>query len=608
MSYRTALRIASVTLLLCTAATVNSQTTRAPMGINVNDNNDWSTPVWVNMMYQGREWQGKNLVTMDYSSGCPLDSFELDANGYPLEIPQTVTGYSEPQGLMCYLPANYPPGNYVLLFEGDGDMYLMRAQNLQKQPGRWTFTYGSGNLELGIIRSTRGNHLRNIRILPAASENTDYVNHPFLQSYMDVVSKFHCLRFMGWQGTNCSTQKYWNKRRLPTSYTQATSSAFGPAIEYSVIMCNEANADLWFCVPNEADDQYLDSCAALIKRTLNPAHKLYIEYSNECWNWAPGFCQFHWINAVNGVGGCAGAADSIKNAILQIWQNGGSHFETYAWLADRMFKHFRAAWTGTDRQRLVRVCASQFTDTRSITKVMALGGCDALAYAPYFGMSGTANTLFCNAAAGSVRSQTIVDSINAQVTRDTTSLRRAGDIARNAGVSLIYYEGGPDFGYDNCTFSGAYGDSVKKANRLPGMYDVYVKAIQSSLTAQVNCQLYVPLILYGDPEHYGHLDSATQLSAYTFAQLPPKWRALMDCNSAKAAIGVAPTMARATVAASRVAPRTVLSIGNVAATLSRAAGKGAATCVYDLTGRRVRVVRTGLTGNAVYVLSQLKRQ
>jgi hypothetical protein len=609
MSHRAIVLRSALALLLGLCAVPSAQTTRVPMGINVNNNQQGEPPVWLNMMLQGREWEGKNLQTFDYSSGCPLDSFELDADGYPLEIPQTVTGFSEPQGLMCWLPANYPPGRYVLLYDGDGDFFLYHAQNVQKQAGRWTFDYPGGgtDFELDILRSTRGNHIHNVRIIPVAAEGTDYVNHPFLPSYLNVMSKFHCLRFMGWQGTNCSTQKNWNKRRLPTSYTQATSASYGPAIEYAAIMCNEANADMWFCVPHQADDQYLDSCAALIKRTLSPPHKLYLEYSNECWNWGPAFCQFRWINGDAGdANACLGAADSIVSAIRQIWANDGSHFEAYGWLADRTFKHFRAVWTGADRQRLVRVCASQCLDARALTKVMSMGGCDAFACAPYFGMSNEANTRFCNAATGSVTTKMILDSISAQVTGDTSYLHMASDIARNAGVPLIYYEGGADFGYDGCTYQGAYSDSVKAACRLPGMYDVCVKAIRESLTPQVNCQLYVPLNCFGAPEHYGHIDSSGQLAAYPFAQLPPKWRALMDCNTDKGTSGVAPTLASAARATPRIAPRTVLGLGNLGVALRHVAGTDAVT-LYDMRGRRVQALGPTVAQHAVYIVDELKR-
>jgi hypothetical protein len=570
------------------------------------------------MMFQGREWMAKNLRTMDFSSNCPIDSFQLDSNEYPLQLPMNVTGYSEPQGLAIFLPGNYPPGHYVMLYDGDGDMYMMHETNLQKQTGRWTFDYsGNGNnIELGITRSTLGNHIRNIRIIPASAEGTDYVNHPFLPNYLSVVSKFHCLRFMGWENTNCSPLVKWNQRRLSGAYTQA-SAGVGPAIEYACMMCNNANTDMWYCIPHQADDQFIDSCAALIKRTLNPAHKLYIEYSNETWNWAPGFCPFYWINGNNGVGGCEGAADSIKNAILQIWNNGGSHFETYAWLADRTLKHFRAVWTGADRQRLVRVCGSQEGDSRAITKLMSLGGCDAMAVAPYFGIiwGTTANTEFCAAANGSVTTKMILDSLNANVTRDTAELHRVGNIAKSNGVSLVYYEGGPDWGYNNCTFINAYADSVEAALRQPGFYDVYVKAIRESLTPQVNAQLYIPLILFGDPEHYGHLDSAAELTSYPFAQLPPKWRALMDCNTDKAPSAALPRAGvRSASATLTLGTRRLLAVAGGGPSLTTVISRSVPAALYDLRGQQVlttkgvasaRAPRQDVVAHGVFVVKEV---
>jgi hypothetical protein len=601
--------LVGATVVLVMAGILSAQT-KIPMGINVDDQNYYGEPVFTNMMLNAEDWHLKNADgSGGYSSGCPRDSLKTDSAGYPLQIPQNVTGYA-PQMVEAPLGWLYPAGRYVITWDGDGALMLGFWQNVSTSANRMVATRTAGaQTFITITRSTLGNHVRNIRVLPESMESAYDPAHPFLRSYLDVVSKFHCLRFMGWQGTNCSTQKYWSMRRLPDACTQATSSAKGPAIEMAVLMCNEANADMWFCVPHQADDDYLDKCAALIKSTLNPNLKLYIEYSNECWNWGGGFCQFGWINGNAGVGGCSGAADSISSAILQIWQNGGAHPETYGWLAARMFKHFRAVWTGTDQERLIRVVGGQAgwldITNRSLTKVQALGGCDAVAVAPYFGLAGSASTLFCGMAAGSVTSGMILDSIDAQVTRDTTYLRQNGDIARNHGVPLIYYEAGPDFGYDNCTFTGAYGDSVKQANRRQAMYDVYVKAIRESLTPQVNCQLYVPLILFGNPEHYGHLDSSAQVAAFPFAELPPKWRALMDCNTAKAAIGV---VSHALSQSHQPLVRTSTMVHAAIGTQWLRGLARAGTTVYSLDGQRLG--RTSLTSasrqaaQGVYIVRQ----
>jgi hypothetical protein len=124
----------------------------------------------------------------------------------------------------------------------------------------------------------------------------------------------------------------------------------------------------------------------------------------------------------------------------------------------------------------------------------------------------------------------------------------------------------------------------------------------------VNCKLYVPLILFGNPEHYGHLDSATQLSAYPFSQLPPKWRALMDCNSAKTPLSAAPTLARAVTTGPRMAPRTIVGLGNQGIVFRRAAAGAGSTALFDLTGRRVRAPAAASAADAVYVANVTMRR
>jgi len=88
---------------------------------------------------------------------------------------------------------------------------------------------------------------------------------------------------------------------LPAPFGQNMDGSF-PCWEWQVILANELNRDLWICVPINATDDYLSHLAHAIKdgssyhgRTfppLKPGLKLYVEYSNEVWNF--GFYQFKW--------------------------------------------------------------------------------------------------------------------------------------------------------------------------------------------------------------------------------------------------------------------------------------------------------------------------
>jgi hypothetical protein len=69
------------------------------------------------------------------------------------------------------------------------------------------------------------------------------------------------------------------------------------AIPWEVIVdvANISKMDLWINVPIAASDNYVQQLAAFIKNRLNPDRTLYVEYSNEVWNW--GFPQSWWNDA-----------------------------------------------------------------------------------------------------------------------------------------------------------------------------------------------------------------------------------------------------------------------------------------------------------------------
>ena len=69
---------------------------------------------------------------------------------------------------------------------------------------------------------------------------------------------------------------------------------------------------MWLNVPAKANDEYIAKLAQLVKfgsdgdqpytsaqdkpvfAPLNPGLKVYVEYGNELWNWAPGFQGYRW--------------------------------------------------------------------------------------------------------------------------------------------------------------------------------------------------------------------------------------------------------------------------------------------------------------------------
>ncbi len=109
----------------------------------------------------------------------------------------------------------------------------------------------------------------------------------FSQPIRDLVNKFSVVRMMDDTGSNGGTELngVWANRRPADYASQASSAAAtGMAWEYAIQFWNETDRDAWVNIPFPADDEYVRQLATLLKNTLEPGRKLYVEYSNELWN------------------------------------------------------------------------------------------------------------------------------------------------------------------------------------------------------------------------------------------------------------------------------------------------------------------------------------
>ena len=79
----------------------------------------------------------------------------------------------------------------------------------------------------------------------------------------------------------------WSDRTLPTHATQNRRFQgvhAGAAWEHAIELANLTDKDLWLCVPDLATDDYVRQLATLLRDTLEPDRKIYLEWSNETWN------------------------------------------------------------------------------------------------------------------------------------------------------------------------------------------------------------------------------------------------------------------------------------------------------------------------------------
>ena len=251
------------------------------------------------------------------------DQLIMDSNGYPTHIPQTTTAGSNT--LIRYMISS-EGGNltqdttYVILYDGSGTIGLGGALNvISNTANRLVFVpTANGNIDLSILTSTLDNHVRNIRILKLQDEYADLENDPFYSEFKEKIEPFSVLRFMDWGNTNGNTNITWANRASTNYFTY--SGPKGVPYEIMIKLCNETQKDAWICVPHLADDNYITQMATLFRDQLDGNLNVYLEYSNEVWNWI--FPQAHYNNNYRPLNLSYGRAMAERaGKSFRIWHN-----------------------------------------------------------------------------------------------------------------------------------------------------------------------------------------------------------------------------------------------------------------------------------------------
>jgi hypothetical protein len=173
---------------------------------------------------------------------------------------------------------------------------------------------GGNNVAIISFANTRrtandpvGSGIRDLKVVRPGftPENAPTFNPTFLDLVRSV--EFGAIRYMGYSNTNAIDPTYpetldWNERTTPqaASYTATINGLPGSGPWEDVIaLANLLDIDAWINVPASATDDYIRALAGLMRDGLEPERKLYVEYSNEVWNWA--FPQSQW-NLANAEG------------------------------------------------------------------------------------------------------------------------------------------------------------------------------------------------------------------------------------------------------------------------------------------------------------------
>lgn len=276
------------------------------VGINLDGVSDYAAEsAFVDAINQSRHW-GTAATPWDEAAA-------VDAKGWPTQDAGLVI-------LCCITNASgnsILPGTYALAFTGQatisltvggmgsvaGQSYdpttnITRAQIIVNDSGASTilalsFTNTKRQPTDAAGTGVTNVHLRRPHLAPNGTAWWHAADQVFTDPFLALLAQFPAIRTMGWENTNGNTVATWAARTHADDATQQTPN--GVAWEYVILLANTLGKDVWINVPAEANSAYIQNLANLMFAKLNPALHLYIEYSNEVWNYS--FAQAGWNQA-----------------------------------------------------------------------------------------------------------------------------------------------------------------------------------------------------------------------------------------------------------------------------------------------------------------------
>lgn len=516
-----------------------AQDCQLQIGTNLSGISDWMTEMpFVDRMHNARTWGTRNR---DWIGGNAqnhwntelIDLIEKDENGYPLELPFYRDGLALEDSQMVFTVWAYigawTPGVYTFLYDGEGDFdFRSDGKVLKREPGRAEVEIIPSSysfLELVVTRSVKGNHLRNFRLLMPGHEST-YLNQPFNPLFLQRLSDFQAIRFMDWGKTNnWGVENFWENFDEPAdtslvpwsgrSKMRSYTWAHNKGVPYEM-MCQLSNAlkkDMWVCVPHNASDEYIREMAKLIQQNLDPELKVYVEYSNEIWNWM--FGQTHWLKTFF----CDGRG--------MIWPEG---------VVDRV-QHNLDVWNDVfrnERNRLVLVAGGQ-TGWQDVTNRIVLnldqGSFDALNITGYFGLSEEADRELDQMGAAATVSDVVQRVRKNMHASEIGSIQNQHALAKQLNVPLVFYEAGQHitphpFG-EEPTYAQALLD-LQRDTALYNLYNEWFALLEKELGLNEKARYMNYSFVGGRSARYGSWGLLETLDQDTALIYAPKFHAIAD--------------------------------------------------------------------------------
>jgi fibronectin type 3 domain-containing protein len=297
------------------AQSANLYTQNSPLPFGVNG--DWD---WVNLINGISGWNtvGTETSVPQDASGWPMSDAGMDYDvrrNMPWRGPDAPAINEDIAGV------------YQLSFTGQATIVPnteaavggLLVQNQIYDAGKNQTTAdlvlqpGHSLLQLQFLNTQRlptdqpGTGFTNMRLIqPGYPANTDQA---FTRGTLNAYQQpFAAIRFLTpdagnayqtFSGTGVVTTTWQNRVQVTDAYQAGLASrnnsgdqSQGVAWEYMIMLANATHHDMWINIPDSADDDYVTQLANLIlngdqyTRGLDPDLHVYVEYSNEVWNFS----------------------------------------------------------------------------------------------------------------------------------------------------------------------------------------------------------------------------------------------------------------------------------------------------------------------------------
>jgi len=189
--------------------------------------------------------------------------------------------------------------------------------------GQMYLTFSNTKLTATSTTNTGVTNIQLMRPVTAGSTTSYPQSQLFTNQFLAAIAPFEAIRFMDWTSTNACGDSLWVDRTLWSHASQCPPNlpnrsygwqGRGSSWESVIKMSNLTNKDAWIDIPHKATDDYITKLAQLFKygsdangnvytstqsnpinAPLNSNLHLYVEYSNEVWNWGGAFLQTPWV-------------------------------------------------------------------------------------------------------------------------------------------------------------------------------------------------------------------------------------------------------------------------------------------------------------------------